>query len=328
MTNPLVSVMLPTYNQVEFVRESIMSVVEQDYDNLEIVVSDDGSTDGTVEVILECAKKYPDRVKPLIHEQNLGITANCNRNLRACRGEYVAFTAGDDVFLPGKITKQVTWFKEDERRVLSGHDVDIFDSDTGQTIKIFRADPSLRHGRGASKWVRYGGLFTTPSIMVRASALPAYRYDERLPIVSDLKLWIDCLASGGEYGYINDVYGRYRQHNRNVSADIHTFRAQMLDRLMISAIVAVDYPHLVSEAMSYQRDTLYDLGKWYMANEQNHLAKIYFLAALRWPLGRKKHFAFAGVFLTLFPKIFRDFILTNLPVPFIGYKHNDRQTSS
>ena len=107
MTDPLVSVMLPAYNQEEFVREAIESAADQSCSNLEVVVSDDGSTDGTVDIILECARKYPGRVIPLVNQPHFGITGNCNRNLKACKGRYIAFSAGDDVFLPGKITKQV-----------------------------------------------------------------------------------------------------------------------------------------------------------------------------------------------------------------------------
>src|SRR5438128_463489 len=91
VTNPLVSVIVPTYNQLDFIAEALDSVLEQDYENLQIVVGDDGSTDGTVEIIRQFAKRYPRRLIPLDGLPHLGITANCNRCLRACNGKYIAF---------------------------------------------------------------------------------------------------------------------------------------------------------------------------------------------------------------------------------------------
>jgi len=75
---PLVSIHIITYNQIDFIHDTLTSALEQDYENLEVVVADDGSTDGTAEVILEYAKKYPNRLLPLVGGPNLGITGNSN----------------------------------------------------------------------------------------------------------------------------------------------------------------------------------------------------------------------------------------------------------
>ena len=100
---PQVSVAVIAYQQVNYITEALQSLVDQDYPNLQIVVSDDGSTDGTAEEIARFAKLYPDKIVALIDHERLGITGNSNHALRACTGKYVCFLGGDDVFLPGKV---------------------------------------------------------------------------------------------------------------------------------------------------------------------------------------------------------------------------------
>src|SRR5262245_26145379 len=119
--HPLVSVCIVTFNQANFVQRALLSAVEQDYPNLEVLVADDGSTDGTAEVLQRLAQQYPERVQLLPIEPNRGIAGiarNYNRALTNARGKYVALLDGDDEFLPGKIRKQVEWLEADERRVL------------------------------------------------------------------------------------------------------------------------------------------------------------------------------------------------------------------
>ena len=88
--SPKVSVMIVTYNQENLIGETIESVISQDYPNLEIVVADDASVDGTQSVIKAYQEKYPLQIKPVLNPVNLGITGNCNAALAACTGELVA----------------------------------------------------------------------------------------------------------------------------------------------------------------------------------------------------------------------------------------------
>lgn len=123
---PLVSVLITTYNLIEFVREALDSALNQDYDNLEIIVADDASTDGTADVIREYAAKYPQKIIPLFGEVNVGFAKNTNRALKEVKGKYLVMPGGDDILLPGKISKQVAWLEADPQRILCGHDTEIF----------------------------------------------------------------------------------------------------------------------------------------------------------------------------------------------------------
>lgn len=99
---PLVSVIVPAYNAERYIGDAVDSILGQDYPHKEVIVVDDGSTDGTVARLHE----YGDRIR-LLHQPNSGAAAARNRGLAAARGEYLAFLDSDDIWLPGKLTAQV-----------------------------------------------------------------------------------------------------------------------------------------------------------------------------------------------------------------------------
>lgn len=215
---PRVSILVISYNQEGYIREALESALAQDYANLEVVVADDASRDGTQAIIRELVQLYPQRLKPIYNAHNVGITANSNIGLRACRGEFIAFMGGDDVLLPGKIARQVEWFGQDDRRVLCGHDVDWIAAD-GAPLGIRTSDlVPLREGRGASGFIQNGSPYAATSVMVRRSRIPSYGFHPALPVVSDWKLWIDVIGTDGTYGYIPGIHARYRRHRDNVTA--------------------------------------------------------------------------------------------------------------
>ncbi len=278
MSEPLVSVAIITYNQAEFIHETLPGTINQDYANLEIIVADDGSTDGTAQVIRDYAQKYPSRVVPVLSKQNNGITINSNRALEACQGKYIAFQGGDDIFLPGKISTQVDWMEEDEKRVLCGHDVEIFDSDTGRTLALWSDSKPLMTSKGPAKVIRYGVPFPATSILVRKSALPNYGFDVRVPIVSDWKLWIDCLAGDGEYGFVRGIYAKYRRSGKNISLDVLKMTQS---RLITLAIIESSHPEFIQDCAVQRSRAYYDLGISLMKREEYQLARNLFWTAMK-----------------------------------------------
>jgi glycosyltransferase involved in cell wall biosynthesis len=253
-----VSIHVVTYNQAAFLEETLSSAVEQDYDDLEVVVADDGSTDATPAIAKDFEARYPGRVVAITGGPNLGITGNGNRCLRRCRGELVAFLAGDDLFLPGKIRKQVDWFLEDEHRVLSGHDVEHFASRTGETLRPHSAAMPLIEGEGPTTFLERGYPFATSSVMVRASAIPRGGFDERIPVCSDWKFAIDVLCRGGRFGYVPGVFGRYRIHGNN--ATVVQRPQTWTDTLVGIAIIEAEHPELAGSCRAARAHAYYQRG--------------------------------------------------------------------
>ena len=106
---PLVSVCMTTYNHERYIAQAIESVLRQQTDfAVEVVVGEDYSTDTTLAICREYEAKYPDRVRVVASERNIGMHANYRRTIEACRGEYVAMCDGDDWFSdPNKLQLQV-----------------------------------------------------------------------------------------------------------------------------------------------------------------------------------------------------------------------------
>jgi glycosyltransferase involved in cell wall biosynthesis len=284
---PLVSLLCVTYNQREFVTDAVRGMVAQDYPNLEIIVADDGSTDGTVERLRELAAETSRRIV-VVAGEHAGITANSNRGLAQCLGTYVAVMGGDDVMLPGKISRQVEWMEAGGRRVLCGHDVDVFDSATGRTIYLWSDRFPLEKGIGAEKAVQ-SVPFCAAAIMVRRSAIPEYGFDPRVPVASDLKCWIDCLHPDGEYGYVEGVLSRYRRHDRNVTGadDLGKMERGLVQELIIWDLVARDYPALAPACADARSDAFHEAAKSYRSHGHTLQAIGYVLRSLR---ARPLHF--------------------------------------
>ncbi|MBR3627772.1 MAG: glycosyltransferase [Elusimicrobia bacterium] len=104
--NPLISVMMPTYNNGKYIKQAIESIYAQNYNNMEIIVVDDGSTDNTREIL----NQYKD-VK-YFYIEHKGISVARNMALEKSKGEYIAFLDSDDYWLPNKLNTQMQYFKD------------------------------------------------------------------------------------------------------------------------------------------------------------------------------------------------------------------------
>ena len=252
MRAPTVSVMLASYNQASYVEQAIDSVLGQDYPHIELVVADDGSTDGTAELVARRAEQRPDVIVPVLAANNQGMHRNFNQGLARCTGDLVAFHAGDDLYLPGKLSAQVRWFQESPTRVLCGHDVGIFVDGAEHDVGRYSDHFPMRAGFGAARVLREGVLFSGTSVMIRRDALPVGGYDEQLKVMSDWKLHVQVLAGGGEYGFVPGVLARYRRHGRSVTADITASAAALndvlADRIAVARWVHSEHPEYACDA--------------------------------------------------------------------------------
>lgn len=274
--SPLVSVHVIAYNQKKYIHETLNSILEQDYDNFEIIVADDGSTDGTAEIILEYARRFPEKIVPLVGGPNLGITGNSNRALRECKGKYIAFIGGDDLFLPRKLTEQVRWLEKNNKRVLCGHQVEVF-YETGR--KPHKLTRFMTSGKGAKKVIMTGPPFAATSIMVRASAIPEHGFENSLSTVSDFMLWVECLMPDKEYGYIPGIYAKYRKHQNNISNQVKTMLADVEKTLVLISSRYPKYANLSRKATG--RLVHYVRGVHYLKSGNKSDAYHEFAASLR-----------------------------------------------
>jgi Glycosyl transferase family 2 len=236
-----VSVLVTVYNLSKYLRETLDSVVSQDYDNFEVIVVDDASQDDSPEIIQEYMRLYPGKVLGVFNKINLGISKNSNVALSHATGDLIAMLDGDDLYLPGKISSQVALF-DDESIVLSYHPGEIFDSATGKLLYLTDQNPK-NEIRSAEDIIVKGGIPVTSSVMMRKSAIPKCGFNEKLPSVNDWWLFIE-VGLRGRVVKLNGTYAKYRKHGGGISQKSLQLLEESLLTLDLIVEAHPERPHL------------------------------------------------------------------------------------
>jgi glycosyltransferase involved in cell wall biosynthesis len=240
---PLVSVIIPTYNRADLVRQALASVQAQTYRDFEIVVVDDGGTDGAFEVLSAWQE-----IRVLRHVCRRGVSAARNTGVAAARGEWLAFLDSDDLWLPDKLARQI-FLLQGQPELL------ICQTDETWVRRGVRVNQPLSHRKAAGK------IFL-PSLrrcMISPSAVMLHRrlledhggFDETLPAAEDYDLWLR-LTWRYEVGLIDDPLVIKRGgHPDQLS------RQWGLDRFRIRALVKLlEEPDLPEPCAAAARRTL------------------------------------------------------------------------
>lgn len=182
MMYPKISYVTPVYNQVEFLEQTILSVINQDYPNFEYVIIDGGSTDGTLNVI----KKYESRIFKWISEPDTGMYNALNKGFMLTSGEIMGWINGDDILLPGAFLNMrrlfhdlpnVNWiqgrntFLDEEGKIINSHPPKRF-----SFIKFLLGD---------FKWIQQESTFWRRNLWEKAGG----EVDDRLKLAGDFELW-------------------------------------------------------------------------------------------------------------------------------------------
>lgn len=181
---PKVSVIVTVYNRASMAREAIGSLLAQTFQDFEIVVVDDGSTDGSADAIR--AIDDP-RIKLIVHERNLGIPSARNSGLDAARGEYIAWLDSDDLARPRRLELQVAYLDAHPEIAMIGASTGTI-SRKGRRSWIPRPRPSS-HERIVSM-LQFRTPMLQSSIMGRAEVLKQYPYRLEYPVCQDLDMFI------------------------------------------------------------------------------------------------------------------------------------------
>jgi glycosyltransferase involved in cell wall biosynthesis len=223
--NPSVSVVIPAYNHAAFIGEAIQSVLDQSYADLEIVITDDGSSDGTPDVVGRFADP---RINLEIFARNLGAAAALNSSIRRARGDFICMLASDDYFLPGKLEKQVGFLKTNTR-IAAAFGMPQFVDERGRPSSanfngdIFQA-PFFKNLDSRQDWLRFfffeGNCLFHPSAMIRRSAYAEVGlFDPRLASLPDLDMWVRLCMRHDIHVMPDELTAmRILDENRNMSA--------------------------------------------------------------------------------------------------------------
>lgn len=207
MANPKVSVCVVTFNQKDFIRECLQSLIEQKVNfEYEIIVGDDCSTDGTSEIIMELAAEHPNLIFPVINKSNVGVVRNLVNIYRLAKGEYIAHMDGDDLALPNKIMKQVDVLDKNPECFICTHDVFKINGESNIVGTTHRVDIGGVHN--INDLYLNLPFFAHSSKMFRNDASLPY-YDSLPDDTIDFELHIIHARNGGIF-HLTENLGAYR----------------------------------------------------------------------------------------------------------------------
>lgn len=218
---PLVSVVIPVYNQAEFILAAIDSVLEQDYPELELIVVDDGSTDATPRLLAD----HPGSFRVLT-QPNRGAAAALNRGIRESHGPLVCWLSADDLFLAGKLQRQVMALEQDPEVGLVYTGYERIRAD-GSSIAVLDA-PKPVHPDPFTM-VFWQNSINGSSVMVRREVFETCGpFDEGLRADVDADMWLR-VTQRYKIRCIDGVYLKYRIHGNTLSANLPLMAATMTE---------------------------------------------------------------------------------------------------
>ena len=184
--SPTVSVVVPTYNRAHLVGRAIQSVLNQTYQDFEIIVVDDGSTDNTEELV----KSFNDpRIRYIRHDQNRGGSAARNTGIKMARGEYIAFQDSDDEWLPEKLEKQMRVFENAPAEVGVVY-TGFWRIEGDKRIYIPSDKISRKEGNIQGELLKGNFVTTQATVLKKECFEKAGMFDQRLPRFQDWELFI------------------------------------------------------------------------------------------------------------------------------------------
>ncbi len=209
-----VSVIIPAYNAEEYLAETLDSVVAQSFRDIEVVLVDDGSTDGTIAL----AEGYANRLNlTILRQRSGGPAAARNTGIRQSRGAYCAFIDSDDLMLPQRIAEQCAALDADPEVGLAHTDLMTFDH--SGVIHVTRRAFSAPVGGHILPTLLLDNSITTSTVMARRSCLlEAGLFDDSLRISEDFDLWLR-MAERWKVAYVDKPLVKYRRRPGSASED-------------------------------------------------------------------------------------------------------------
>lgn len=215
MNQPLVSVLIPCYNVEKYVVESVSSILNQTYKNLEIITINDCSTDNTGELLQQLADK-DNRIKVITNEENLKLISTLNKGIALCNGEYIARMDADDISLPTRIEKEVDFLERNK-----DHDI------VSTMFYAFRSEnprkKDLHHSPFRDEELRAYMLFRSgichPAVMIRKRVFSelGLKFETEYLHVEDYALWSEAIYKT-KIANISEPLLLYRVHQHQISS--------------------------------------------------------------------------------------------------------------
>lgn len=310
---PVVSVIVITYNSSRYVLDTLESIKNQTYKNIELIISDDCSSDHTVSLIEKWVHKNSSRftsVAIVKSSNNSGIAFNCNRGLLASKGDWVKLIAGDDILFENAIEKLLDYTSQTKDcNVLFGRikylkDDVLIDDEIPEIFRLNQKKQTIRNLKGSS-------IKAPSSFLRRQTLIDIGGFDENYPMIEDVPMWIKLSFSGNTFHFVDIFIAKYRIHNNNISIstnrngafiDIRFYKEQenMLRNLIIPGLYRENQFFSLMAKLNYIFVTRIIL---LMGNKNNILSKLTSFLVIENSITKVKRF----------PKFLNRFINKQMP---------------
>jgi glycosyltransferase involved in cell wall biosynthesis len=216
--NPKVTILMSVYNSEKYLREAINSILGQTFKDFEFLIIDDGSKDGSVDII----RSYADpRIRFIQNDKNIGLTRSLNKGLKLARGEYIARMDGDDIALSDRLEKQVSFLDKYEDIKLVGssyYEIDENDKVVGHVDCLTNNDDIQR------RFLLPNNCFCHPSTMFRKECIEKVgTYREFFKYSQDYDLWRR-IAEEYNVANIGEPLLKWRISHNSISSTAKTFQ--------------------------------------------------------------------------------------------------------
>jgi glycosyltransferase involved in cell wall biosynthesis len=251
-----VSVCMPAYNHAPFIAQAINSVLMQQTDfEYELIIGEDCSTDNTRDIVVDYKRKYPDKIRLLLNENNIGMQHNSLQILQAASGEYIAMLEGDDYWTsPHKLQKQVAHLDCHRDLSMCFHNVMVFKEGHNRPFYSSPMRPIY-----TLEDIAVSNFIHTPSVMFRAkcfSEFPPMWYS-MLPM-GDWPSYIICAQKGG-LGYIDENMATYRVHAGGIwssQSPLIQIENNILASTIMQRELALGFPRITTQIETWRKQAI------------------------------------------------------------------------
>ncbi len=213
MAEPAISIILPAYNSMQFIGQTIESLLNQTFTNFELLIINDGSTDGTELII----RSYTDnRIRYIKNEVNSGLVYTLNKGIELSRGKYIARMDADDIALPQRLAKQHQWLEQRPLTSVVGTLISFIDLDNHVTGH-WKLDKQNTTYKAMYHTMPRENCLAHPAVMLRTEVVKKYKYALYQQHIEDYDLWLRMLSDGVVFEKVPEVLLQYRVHPQSIT---------------------------------------------------------------------------------------------------------------
>jgi glycosyltransferase involved in cell wall biosynthesis len=223
---PKISVILPSYNSIEFIDKSIGSILSQTYKNFELIVINDCSTDGTLEYLNTINDP---RLVVINNDVNIGIVESLNIGVNSAKGEYIARMDADDISIPERLERQLNFI------VKNNYDIVGAKARNFGKWRLQKVFPFSMSHLEASLALIFMNPLVHPLVMGRATIFKTNKYSKNFQWAEDYELWVRLVKKGYKLGVQDEILLNYRSHPRQIS------KINRLAQIKITKKIQTDY---------------------------------------------------------------------------------------